>query len=187
VPSFRGQVNLAVRTTLAAAIVMPAIRNAVYQTGSGQPVYNIHTVQELVSGSMDRQRFPMLLLAAFAILALLLASVGTYGVISYATARRTREIGIRMALGARREDVLRTVIGQGIRLALLGVAIGAVAALVLARVLSTFSRLLYRVRVTDPLTFVAASLVLISAALLACYLPARRAAKVDPMIALRYE
>ncbi len=187
VPSFRGEVNLAVRTRLDAAAVMPAIRNAVDQTGGGQPVYNIHTMQELVSGSMARQRFPMLLLAAFAVLALLLASVGIYGVISYAIARRTHEIGIRMALGARREDVLRTVIGQGVRLAMVGVASGAAAALVLARVLSTFSHLLFRVRVTDPLTFVGASIVLICAAILACYFPARRAAKVDPMIALRYE
>ena len=129
----------------------------------------------------------MILLAAFAVLALLLASVGIYGVVSYSMAQRVREIGIRMALGAVNWDVLRMVIGQGLRLALAGVAAGAVVSLVLARVLSSFSQLLYGVRAMDPLTFIAVSLVLISAALLACYIPARRAIGLDPTIALRHE
>jgi putative ABC transport system permease protein len=176
-----------VRTPLEPAAMLPAIKNAVYQAGSDQPVYNIRTMQELVSGSMARQRFPMLLLVAFAVLAVLLASVGVYGVISYSMSQRVREMGIRMALGAGKRDVLRMVIRHGLQLALIGIAIGAAAALILARVLSSFSRLLYGVRASDPWTFLAVSSVLIGATLLACYVPARRAAKVDPMVALRYE
>jgi putative ABC transport system permease protein len=187
VPLFRGEVALAVRTPLDAAAVMRAIRSTVYQAGSDQPIYNIHTMQEIVSASMGRQRFPMLLLMTFAVLALLLAFVGTYSVISYSTTRRVHEIGIRMALGAVNWDVFRMVIGQGLRLALTGVAAGAAAALILTTVLSSFSHLLYGVRASDPLTFAAVSLVLLCAALLASYIPARRAARLDPMIALRQE
>jgi putative ABC transport system permease protein len=187
VPLFRAQVALAVRTPLDAVIVMPAVRSAVYKSGSDQPVYNIHAMQELVSGSMARQRFPMLLLVAFAALALVLAAVGTYGVISYSTTQREHEIGIHMALGAERRDVLRMVVQQGLRMALSGVAIGVAVVLVLARVLSRFSQLLYRVDATDPLTVMGVSLLLVGSALLACYIPARRAARLDPMIALRHE
>jgi predicted permease len=187
VPVFRGDVTLAVRTPFDAATVMDAIRNAVYEAGSDQPVYNIRTMRELVSGSMGRQRFPMLLLVAFAVLALLLACVGIYGVISYSVSERVREIGIRMALGAEKRDVLRMVVGQGLRLAVAGVAIGAVATLILAPMLSSFSHLLYGVRAADPLTFIVVALGLLGAALLACYIPARRAARLDPMIALRQE
>jgi predicted permease len=187
VPVFREEVALAVRTRVELAAVMPAIKNAVYEAGSDQPVYNIRTMNDLVSGSMARQRFPMILLGTFAVLALVLATVGIYGVISYSTARRVPEIGIRMALGAAKWDVLRMLVGQGLRLALAGVAIGAVAALMLTRVLASFSRLLYGVGAGDPWTFVSVSLFLIIAAVLACYIPARRAARVDPMIALRHE
>ena len=187
VPDFRVGVTLAVRTSLDSATVMPAIRKAVYEAGSDQPIYNIHTMQELLSSSMERQRFPMFLLVAFAGLALVLASVGTYGVMSYSTTRRANEIGIRMALGAGRRDVLRMVVGQGVRLALTGVAIGAAAALILTRLLSSFSHLLYGVGSADPLTFLVVSLVLVGAVVLACYVPARRAARLDPMIALRHE
>jgi len=187
VPAFREEVALVVRTPLDAAAVMPAIKSAVYQAGSDQPIYNIHTMQEFVSESMEGHRFPMILLSAFAALALLLASVGIYGVISYSMTQRVREIGIRMALGAVKRDVLRMVIGQGLRLALAGVAIGALASLVFARVLTSFSHLLYGVGAKDPLTLIAVAAVLISVALLACYLPACRAARVDPMVALRNE
>ncbi len=186
-PIFRNAVTFTVRTPLHPAAVLPAIKSAVYGASGDQPVYNVRTMRELLAGSMARQRFPMILLVAFAALALLLATVGIYGVISYSTAQRIPEIGIRMALGAAKWDVLRMLVGQGLRLALIGIAIGAFAAVTLTRALSSFSRLLYGVRATDPLTFVAVSLCLIVAALLACYFPARRAAQVDPMTALRHE
>jgi ABC-type antimicrobial peptide transport system permease subunit len=136
---------------------------------------------------MMSQRFPTILLGAFAVLALLLASSGIYGVISYLMTQRVREIGIRLALGAEKQDVLRMVLGQGLRMAAAGIAIGIAAALVLARLLSSFSQLLFGVRSNDPPTLAVVSLVLIGAALLACYVPARRAARVDPLIALRYD
>lgn len=186
-PSFRGEFTFAVRTPLNAATVMPAIKNAVYGASGDQPVYNIHTMRDLLSGSMAHRRLPMVLLVAFAVLALLLATVGIYGVISYSAAQRVQEIGIRMALGAAKRDVLRMLLGQGLRLALAGIAIGGVAAVGLIRALSSFSHLLYGVRATDPFTFAAVSLCLLLAALLACYIPARRATQWDPMIALRHD
>ena len=188
VPAFRGEVTLAVRTPLDAATVMPAIRNAIYEAGSDQPVYNIRTMRELVSGSMGRQRFPMLLLVAFAVLALLLACVGIYGVISYSVSERVREIGIRMALGAEKRDVLRMVVGQGLRLAVAGNwRSGRWLHSFSRQLLSSFTHLLYGIRAGDPLTFIAVGLGLLAAAVLACYIPARRAARLDPMIALRQE
>jgi ABC-type antimicrobial peptide transport system permease subunit len=129
----------------------------------------------------------MVLLSAFAGFALLLASLGTYAVISYSTAQRIPEIGIRMALGAERRTVFQMVLEQGVRLALFGVGIGAAAALVLARMLSSFSHLLYGVRAGDPMTLAVVSIVLVCTSAFACYLPARRAMRVDPMIALRHE
>jgi len=179
--------TIVVRTPLEPATVMPAIKAAVYQAGGDQPVFNVQTMQQIVSESMSSQRFPMILLGTFAGLALLLASVGIYGVISYSVAQRTHEFGIRVALGADQRDVLQMVMGQGLALALAGLAIGVVAALILTRVLSSFSVLLYGVGASDPLTFIIVSVLLISPAILACYIPARRAIKVDPMVALRYE
>ena len=179
--------TVVVRTPLDAASIMPAIKTAVYGVGSEQPVYNVHTMQEIVSESMSSQRFPMILLGTFAGLALLLASVGIYGLISYSVAQRVHEIGIRMAIGAQRQEIFGMVISEGLRLTLAGLAIGAAAALVLTRLLSSFSRLLYGVGTNDPVTFVAVSLVLTVLAVLASYIPARRATKVDPMVALRYE
>jgi putative ABC transport system permease protein len=129
----------------------------------------------------------MILLGAFAGLALLLASVGIYGVLSYSVSQRIQEIGIRMALGAERRDVLRMIIGQGLRLAVAGVILGAGGALLLTRLLSSFSRLLYGVRANDPETFTAVSFVLVCVSILACYLPARHASRVNPMVALKYE
>ena len=144
-------------------------------------------MRQIASDSMASQRLPMTLLGAFAVLALLLASVGIYGMLSYSVSQRIQEIGIRMALGAERRDVLRMIIGQGLRLAVVGLLVGAGVALLLARILSTFSRLLYGVRSNDPMTFVAVSFVLVCVSVLACYLPAHRASQVDPMAALKYE
>jgi predicted permease len=179
--------KILVRTPLDAATLMPAIKAAVYAADGDETVYNVKTMQEIVSESMSSQRFPMMLLGAFSGLALLLASVGIYGVISYSVAQRVHEIGIRMALGAEKQNIFRLVIGQGLRLVLAGLAIGTAAALILTRLLSSFSSLLYGVGASDPVTFLAVSLVLTIVAILACYIPARRAMRVDPMVALRYE
>ncbi len=179
--------SIIVRTPLDAATLIPAIKAAAYQSSSDQPVYNIQTMRQIISDSMSARRFPMILLGAFAGLALLLASVGIYGIISYAVTQRVHEIGIRMALGADKGNVLRLFIWQELKLVLTGLAIGAVGAAMLARTLSTFSHLLYGVRLGDPLTFAAVSILLIALTALAGYIPARRAAKIDPMIALRYE
>jgi putative ABC transport system permease protein len=179
--------NMVVRAKVDGAALIPAIKDVVYGAGEKQPVYDIRTMQEVLAESLTWQRFHMFLLGAFALLALLLAAVGTYGVITHMTAERTHEIGVRMALGADRWSILRMVVGGGLRLALIGTAIGVVAALILGRILSSFSHLLYGVRPWDPLTLIAISLVLIGTTFLACYLPARRAAGIDPMIALRHE
>jgi predicted permease len=160
------------------------VRRTVWDMDKDQPVSNIRTMEGILSESVARQRFSMLLLVTFATLALVLAAVGLYGVMSYSVAQRTREIGIRMALGAQARDVLKMVVGQGIKLVLIGVAIGLAAALILTRLMSS---LLFGVSATDPTTFITISLVLISVALLASYIPARRATKIDPLIALRYE
>ncbi|MGD0362207.1 MAG: ABC transporter permease [Bryobacteraceae bacterium] len=187
IPTFRRELSMVVRTRLDPGRMMPAITNAVYAAGSDQPVYNVRTMQELVSGSMARQRFPMLLLVTFAVVALSMASIGIYGLISYSTAQRVPEIGIRMALGATGWDVTQMLVGQGLRLAVAGIAIGVAAALALARVVSSFSRLLYGVRATDAPIFGAVSLLSIAAVLLACYIPARRAARLEPTAALRHD
>jgi len=187
VPAFARQLSVAVRTPLDAGSIMPAVRNVVYGAANDQAVFNVETMQQIISDSMASQRLPMFLLAAFAVLALLLASVGIYGVIFYSVTLRVQEIGIRMALGADRRDVLRMVLVQGLSLSFVGLFIGAAGSLVLARVLSSFAELLYGVRTSDPLTFVAASLVLMCAAFVACYLPACRAMRIDPMRALRTE
>src|SRR5574337_1088285 len=141
-------------------------------------------MDEILADSVAQPRYQTILLDLFGIAALILAAVGVYGVISYSVAQRTHEIGIRMALGAEKSDVVRMVVGRGLKLALIGVGVGVAGALALTRFLSS---LLYGVTPTDPLTFISVSLILIVVALLACYFPARRAAKVDPMVALRYE
>lgn len=179
--------SVVVRTSLDSATIMPSIKNAVYGAGNDQPVYRIETMKELISESMSTQRFPLVLLGAFAVVALLLASIGIYGLISYSLAQRIREIGVRMALGAARRNIFQMIVGQGVRLALIGLVIGAAGALLLARLLSSFSSLLYGVGANDPLTFVIVSIVLAAVALAACCVPARRATRVDPMISLRHE
>ena len=176
-----------VRTPLDPSAVLPEIRKAVFGASSDQTVYHAQTMRTILSESMSPQRFPLILLGSFACLALALASIGIYGVISYSVTQRVREIGIRMALGAERADVLRMVAWQGLRLAVIGIVIGSAAALILGRLLSSFSQLLYGVRSSDPLTLIVVSLALISAAILACYIPAKRATTVDPMVALRCE
>jgi len=178
--------TIVARTPLVEAKLIPLVKDAV-QSGGEQTIYKVATMPQIVSESLSPERFPLMLLSTFAALALGLASIGIYGVISYSVALRRREIGIRLALGAEKRDVFGMVIGQGLRLAAAGLAIGAVAALLLTRLLSSFSQLLYGVGPGDPLTFTIVSLVLAAVAALACYVPARRAARVDPMIALRYE
>ncbi|HWG20181.1 MAG TPA: ABC transporter permease [Terracidiphilus sp.] len=187
VTDFFRNLTLLARTSIAPADLMPAIRDAVYASAPDQPVYAIRTIEEVESESMASRRLPVLLLGAFAALALLLASVGIYGVVSYSVVQRVREIGIRMALGADRRQVFRMIVGQGLRMAAAGLAIGAVAALALTRVLPSFSHLLYGVGKGDPLTFFAVSAGLMIVAVAACYLPARRAMRADPMASLRCE
>ncbi|HSE99030.1 MAG TPA: FtsX-like permease family protein, partial [Blastocatellia bacterium] len=148
------------------------------------PVYSIATMQQRMSDSVAKRRFNMLLVGSFGFLALVLAGVGIYGVISYSVAQRTHEIGLRMALGADRRDIFRLIVGQGIVLTIIGIGIGLIGSFALTRLIST---LLFGVTATDTLTFAGVSLLLSSVALAACYVPARRATRVDPMVALRYE
>jgi putative ABC transport system permease protein len=176
--------NLVVRTSSDPNLLASAVRSEIQAVDKDQPVFNIKTMDQLLSESVAQRRFSMMLLGAFAVLALLLAAAGLYGVMSYLVGQRTHEIGVRMALGAQSVDVLRLILGQGLRLTLIGIAIGLLAAFALTRVLTT---LLYGVKATDPATFVSIPLLLTLVALLACYVPARRAMKVDPMIALRNE
>ncbi len=173
-----------VRTKGAPASALGAIREEVSKLDSRQVMYDAMTMEEIVTRSVRAQRFSMILLGAFALLALLLASIGIYGVISYLVGQRVNEIGIRMALGAQRKDILGMIVGEGARLAAIGAGIGILAALALTRLMASQ---LYGVSVTDPITFTGVAIILVGVALFACYIPARRAMRVDPMVALRYE
>jgi putative ABC transport system permease protein len=164
--------------------VSQPVQEALLAGDTQLPATKVRTMESLSLTSTARQNFALLLLGVFAAIALLLATVGIYGVISYGVTQRTHEIGIRMALGAERADVVRLVLGQGLGLTLMGVAAGLAGAFALTRFLAN---MLYGVRPSDPLTFIAVSLVLTGSSLLACYIPAKRATKVDPMVALRYE
>jgi putative ABC transport system permease protein len=173
-----------VRTTGHPTSLVPALRNAVWSIDANQPIANISTLEKIVSDSIAQPRLSMLLMGLFGALALLLAAVGIYGLLSYAVTQRTQEMGIRMALGARTPDVLKLILTQGMTLALIGIAIGLIGSFALTRLIEG---LLFGVTPTDATTFVSVSAVLIGVALLACYFPARRATKVDPLVALRYE
>jgi predicted permease len=167
--------------------LMNSLRAASDRISKDEVLSSFETMHEIIQSSLAPRRFAMILLGSFAALALVLAGIGLYGVISYAVGQRTHEIGIRLALGAQPSSVFRLVVGQGLRLALLGVVIGVAVALVLIRLLSSFSQLLYGIGKSDPETLIAVAFVLLGVAFLACYIPARRAMKVDPIVALRYE
>jgi predicted permease len=176
--------DIVLRTTQNPASISASARKAIQSVDPDLPLANVKPLEKVVAESMTRTRFSVLLLAAFGALALVLATVGMYGVISYNVAHRTREIGIRMTFGAQRRDILQLVLRQGAGLAVLGIAIGLAVAFGITR---WTGNLLYGVRPTDPLTFVVVSLLLLGVALLACYIPARRAMRVDPVTALRQE
>ncbi|HWO02378.1 MAG TPA: ABC transporter permease [Blastocatellia bacterium] len=176
--------SLVVRANKNPLALASAVRAQVYEVDKDQPVFGVKTMDELINSSISQRRFAMILLAGFAAIALALAAVGIYGVMSYLVVQRTHELGVRMALGAQTSHVLGLVVKQGMTLALIGVGIGLAAAFALTRLMAS---LLYGVSATDPITFSVIALLLASVALVACYLPARRATKVDPIVALRYE
>ena len=176
--------DLVVKTDVDPSSLAATVRKAVWEIDKDQPVSNIQTMEEILADSIARQRFSMLLLAIFAGVALVLAGVGIYGVMSYSVAQRTHEIGIRMALGAQTGAVLKLAVGYGMKLVIAGIVIGLIAAFALTRVMAT---LLFGVTATDPTTFTLISVLLIAVAAVASYVPARRATRVNPIIALRYE
>jgi predicted permease len=179
-----GAVAVVLRTAGDPAAVMDPVRRGVEQIDPREVIYGVQTMDDVLAGSFAARRLSMILLAIFAALALLLSCVGIYGVISYVVGQRTHEIGVRIALGAQRRDVMRLVLGEGAKMALIGVAAGIAGALGLTRLMADE---LFGVTPQDPVTFAAVAVVLTLVALLACYLPARRAVRVDPMVALRYE
>jgi ABC-type antimicrobial peptide transport system permease subunit len=176
--------TLVARTSQEPISAAPAIRSAIRQLNSSQAIGNARTMDQQLAESLAPQRAPMWLFGAFSGIALFLAAIGIYGVLSYFVLQRSREIGVRMALGAQRSNVLQLVLGQGLRLIVIGVAVGLVAAFLSVRALSS---LLFGVRPTDLPTFVAVTMLLALLGLLACAAPAFRATRVDPLVALRSE
>jgi putative ABC transport system permease protein len=177
-------ITLVVRSTGETAGLSRAIENEVRSLDGDQPVFNVRTMEELLARATGPRRFSMLLFGVFAVVALVLAAVGIYGVTSYSVSQRTHEIGIRMALGAGQSEILGLVVKQGMLLAFVGIGIGLVAAFLLAKLMSG---LLFGVGSSDPATFLLVSLILVLTALVASYVPARRASRVEPVIALRYQ
>jgi predicted permease len=176
--------NLVVKSGMDPAALTSAIRGAIAAIDKDQPIFAISTMTDLINASVATDRLTLVLLGLFGMLALVLASIGIYGVISYSVTQRTHEIGVRVALGAARWDVLRMVLGHGVKIAGIGVAIGLAASFGLMRLMV---KLLYSVNAADPLTFAGVGVALLLVAMLACYIPARRTLRVDPMKALRYE
>ena len=176
------QVSVVLRTSLPATLLEPQIRHEIQSIDPGLPVFNVVSMDDILDRSLASRRFSADLVAGFAGLALLLASIGIYGLLAYTVGQRSREIGLRMALGARREDILKLFLGKGVALAGVRIVVGVV---VSASTASVMASLLYGVRPHDPAVFVIVPLLLFAVAVLASYLPARRATKVDPMIALR--
>jgi putative ABC transport system permease protein len=183
-PRYVRRVNLLVRTSAEPLSLAAPVRSQITSLDKNQAVFNVRTMEQMLAQSVAARRFSMILLAVFAVLALTLAAVGIYGVISYSVAQRTREVGIRMALGAQTMDVLKLVVRDGLATVMIGVGVGLIGALMLTRLMTT---LLFGVTPTDLSTYATVAIGLIAVALLACYIPARRATKVDPLVALRYE
>jgi len=172
------------RSRLAPTELTAAVRGAIRALDPEQPIFDVDAMDKIVADSFGPKQLTLCLLTFFAVVALVLCSVGLYGIVSYSVGQRTQEMGVRMAMGAQQADVARLVVGQGVQLALAGLCVGLVAAFGLTRLLGG---LLYGVSATDPKTFAGVALLLLGAALLASYVPARRAMRVDPMVALRYE
>jgi predicted permease len=183
-PLAAGSVAVVLRTQGDPAAIMGPVRRAVNEMDPREVVYAVQTMEDVIAGSFAARRLSMILLSAFAALALVLSCIGIYGVISYLVGQHTQEIGVRMALGAQRTDVMRLVLGQAAKMTLLGVSVGVAGALGLTRLMANQ---LFGVTAHDPLTYVGVAILLALVALLACYLPARRAVRVDPIVALRHE
>jgi putative ABC transport system permease protein len=181
---FIGEMTVVVRTGTDPNALVPAMRSLVSSMDKDLPLRQVKTLDQYVSGSISAARFEALLLGIFAALAFVLTTIGLYGVISYSVVQRTREMGIRVALGAQRESISRMVVREGVLLALIGVGAGLGASLFAVRLIRG---LLYGIGATDPVTFIAVPMLLMAVALLASYVPARRATRVDPLVALRYE